>query len=335
MKKLFTLLTSAFITVTSFGQTIDNAGMETWRTGTAGFGPVIPIEAPHYWYGFDSLIIAAGEAFGSIISAGDDWKQQIFEENTFVHGGSAAALCVTVKQDTLGFMPGTLSNAQPVFNAGVIAGGGDPADAVAFDGGTPTTLRVTSASAWVAFLPGKDPVSGAFGGTDAGVMNVQAIATIAGEDSVVGVGAAIIAPTTSYVQVTATVNYTTTAYNVHTVRIIFASGGAAGAALDSSMLYVDDVSMVGEPQAVTHVAYKNNVVKVYPSPTNGTIYLNGPTNGGYTCSVSNVMGQVVASQQLKGSDKMELTAQPEGIYAYTITDRTGEIVQTGKVQVER
>lgn len=335
MKKLFTLLALAFISTSSFGQTINNPGMETWRTNTAGTGPVIPIAAPHYWFGFDSLVIAAGEAFGSIIGAGDDWKRQIFEENTFVHSGSAAALCVTVKQDTLGFFPGTLSNAQPVFNAGVIAGGGDPADAVAFDGGTPTTLRVTSASAWVAYLPGKDPGTGAFGGADEANMNVQAIATIAGEDSVVGVGSVNIAPTTSYVQVTATVNYTTTAYNVHTVRIIFASGGASGAALDSSMLYVDDVSMVGEPQAVNSVTYKSNVVKVYPSPTNGTLYINGPANGGYTCTVANVMGQVVATQALNGMDKMELHTQPEGIYAFTVTDRQGTVVQTGKVQVER
>lgn len=335
MKNLFTLLALAFISTSSFGQTINNPGMETWRINTAGTGPVIPIAAPHHWYGFDSLVIAAGEAFGAFIGAGDDWKRQIFEENTFVHSGSAAALCVTVKQDTLGFFPGTLSNAQPVFNAGVVAGGGDPADAIAFDGGTPTTLRITSASAWVAYLPGKDPSTGAFGGADVANMNVQAIATIAGEDSVVGVGSVNITPTTSYVQVTATVNYTTTAYNVHTVRIIFASGGASGTPLDSSMLYVDDVSMVGEPQTVNNLTYKNNIVRVYPTPTNGIIYINGPANGGYTFTVSNVVGQVVATQQLNGTDEIDLNKQPAGVYAYTVTDRHGEVVQTGKVQIER
>lgn len=334
MKKLFTLLASVFVAATSMGQTINNAGMETWRTNTAGTSPIIPIAAPHYWYGFDSLIIAAGQAFGAIIGAGNDWKQQIFQESTFVHGGSAAAKCISAKQDTLGFFPGTLSNAEPVFDAGVIAGGGSPEDAVAFEGGTPTTLRVTSVSAWVAYLPGKDPVSGAFGGADQGVMSVQAIATVGLEDSVVGTGTVNVGWSPAYTQITANVNYTTTAYNVHTVRIIFASGGGLGAALDSSIMYVDDVSMVGEPQSVKNVAYNSNIVKVYPNPTNGMIYLNGAANSGYTCTVSSITGQVVATKQLTGTDHIDISTQSTGLYVYTITDSFGSVVQSGKIHLE-
>lgn len=334
MKKIFILFTVLVASVTSFAQAIDNPGMETWRTNSAGTGPVIAITAPTSWYGFDSLVIAGGEAFGAIIGAGSDWKKQLYQENTFVHGGSAAAKLITVKQDTLGLVPGTMSNAQPTFDAGVIAGGGDPASALGFTGGTATNLRITSATAWVAYFPGKDATTGVFGGPDKGVMNVQALATVGSKpDSVVGLGGAMIDPSTSYVSVTANLTYNTTAYNVHTVRIIFSSGGGSGASLDSSIMYVDDVSMVGEPQSVSNVAYNANVVKIYPNPSEGVFYLDGPTNSGYTCTVSTATGSVVTTRTLKGADKMDISSQPTGLYMYSIANAAGEVVQTGKLTV--
>jgi hypothetical protein len=333
MKKICTSL-AVLLAAGASAQTIDNAGMETWRAGTSGTAPVVTIAAPTQWHGFDSLVVAAGQLFGSIIGAGSDWKQQIYQENTFVHGGSAAAKLITVEQDVLGFIPGTLANAEPVLDAGVLAGGGDPQDAISFSGGTATTLRPTTVSAWVAFYAGKDATSGAFGGDDAGVLNVQAIATVAGADSVVGVGSATIAPSAAYTEITANVDYTTTDYNVHTVRIIFASGGGSGGgALDSSILFVDDVSMTGVPQAVTNVYGGVQVVKVAPNPATGMLYLNGLANAGYTCTLMSVTGRIMATQQLKGADKINISAIPSGLYIYRITDVTGVTVQTGKVDI--
>jgi hypothetical protein len=265
MKKIFLIFSVVTAPVWAGAQTIANAGMEAWRSNSAGTSPVVPIAAPVAWFGLDSLVISAGQAFGSLIGAGDNWNRQTYEENTFVHGGSAAVKLISVKQDTLGILPGTLVNAQPLLNLSAVTGGGNATDAIIFEGGTSTTLRPTSVSAWVAYLPGKDATTGAFGGPDKGLLNVQAIATVDGADSVVGNAAAIIDPSTAYVSVTAPVTYTTTAYNVHTVRIIFSGGGGTGAPLDSSILYVDDVSMVGEPQAVKNV-YNSNSYKVYPNP---------------------------------------------------------------------
>ncbi|GAA4467208.1 hypothetical protein GCM10023093_22670 [Nemorincola caseinilytica] len=342
MKKIFIIFSALFVSAASFGQGIINPGMEAWHSATAGGTPPaapVPIAAPNAWHGFDSLIIAAGQAFGPFIGSDPAtavWNRQLFEENTFVHGGAAAAKLITVKQDTLGFMPGMVSDAEPTFNPGVIAGGGDPASALSFTGGTSTNLRVNSVTAWVAYMPGKDATTGAFGGDDKGLFNVQALATVGSKtDSVVGLGGVNIDASSSYTSVTANVTYTTTDYNVHTIRITFSSGGGgtSGEALDSSILYVDDVSMLGDPQSVGGVAYNANVVRVYPNPSEGILYLEGPALGGYTCTVSSVTGSVVATQTVKGTEKLDLTAQPAGLYLYTIVSPAGETVQTGKVSI--
>ena len=74
MKKLYTLLLTLTAGSCAFAQTVPNAGMETWRTGTSGTSPVFNIQAPGQWYGMDSLIIADGETYGPLIGAGNNWN---------------------------------------------------------------------------------------------------------------------------------------------------------------------------------------------------------------------------------------------------------------------
>lgn len=334
MKKIFLGLSFVVAPLLVDAQTIANAGMEAWRSNSAGTSPVVPIAAPVSWYGLDSLVISAGQAFGPLIGGGSDWNRQTYEENTFVHGGSAAVKLISVKQDTLGILPGTLVNAQPLLNLSAITGGGDATDAILFEGGTPTTLRPTSVTAWVAYMPGKDTTTGAFGGPDRGLLNVQAIATVDGVDSIVGTAVGTIDPSTAYVSVTAPVTYTTTAYNVHTVRIIFASGGGLGAALDSSILYVDDVSMVGEPQYVRNV-YNAHTYKVHPNPASNKLYVSGKGEKGDEIIVLSLMGSVVLRKPLDDSMEADLTNLTSGMYFYRITNNTGITIQTGKVQIVR
>ncbi len=334
MKKFLLIFSVIAAPVWAGAQTIANADMEAWRSNSAGSSPIVPIAAPVAWFGLDSLIISAGQAFGPLIGGGDDWNRQTYEENLFVHGGSAAVKLITVHQDTLGFMPGTLVNAQPLLNLSAITGGGNATDAIVFEGGTATTLRPTSVTAWVAYLPGKDATTGAFGGPDKGLLNVQAIATVDGADSIVGNAAAIIDPSTAYVSVTAPVTYTTTAYNVHTVRIIFASGGGSGAPLDSSILYVDDVSMVGEPQAVSAV-YHANSYKVHPNPASNKLYITTDKHNSDELTILSGTGSVAMRQTLNSHNEVDLSTLAAGMYVYQITSKNGIVLQTGKVQVAR
>lgn len=333
MKKIFSTLTSLIISGVSIGQTFDNAGMETWRTGSTGTSPVITVQAPTQWYGFDSMVVALGQSFGAIIGAGSDWHPQLFQENTLKKSGSSSAKIMTVKQDTLGYFSGLLSNAAVNVDVAALTLGGDPMSAVSFEGGTPVTLRITSVSAWVAYFAGKDEVTGMMGGPDEGVLTVQAIALIGGVDSVIGTGSVNIAPSSTFTQVTADVTYTTTGYDINKVRVLFASSGGSGSQLDSSTLYVDDVTMVGVPQSVAYTNASQNVVKIYPTPANNVIYFNGPATQTMHCVISTVSGQSVGTLPIAGNTTMDVTNLSDGLYLYTITNTDGTVAQRGKISV--
>jgi hypothetical protein len=340
MKKIYFVLCALAISSVSFAQmpiAITNPGFETWRTNTSGSGPTININAPTDWYGFDSLIINAEEqlvpAFLYPGYSPTDLHAQVFQENTRVHGGSHSAKIISVKQDTLGIFAGSLINAQPSLNIAVLTGGGSLNNAIDYAGGTASTLRVTDASAWVEYFPGKDSLGNP--GVDSGTFVVQAISTIAGVDSVVGTGTLNIGATASFTQVTVTVSYIDTVDLVNKVRIIFGSGPLNGS-LDSSTLYVDDVTMEGITQtinAVHNVTTQNDLVKVYPNPATGIIHLDGPQNAGLSCELVSVSGQVVATKALTGSDELNVSYLPAGMYFYTISDNKGNKVQKGNVTV--
>src|ERR1700733_553129 len=98
MKKIYLIVCLLIACNGAFAQTFANAGMETWRNSTSGTSPSFAVHAPTQWYGFDSLIIADGESFGSFIGAGSNWHAQLFQEATIVHSGSNSAKLMTLKQ---------------------------------------------------------------------------------------------------------------------------------------------------------------------------------------------------------------------------------------------
>jgi hypothetical protein len=129
-------------------------------------------------------------------------------------------------------------------------------------------------------------------------------------------------------------------YKVDTVRIVFASGGAGSTGpLDSSILYVDDVTMTGVTQTIINsvptVTDGAEVVKVYPNPAKGMLYLNGPANEKLECTLYAVDGRQVAHKAVNGTTGIAINELTAGTYLYAITNDNGIIVQRGKVEVSR
>ena len=343
MRRIYFILFTMAIACTAGAQTILNAGMETWRSNSAGgsSGPSFTIQAPGSWYGFDSTIIEDGEMYGPLLGAGSNWHTQLFEEDTIVNSGSKSAKLMTVLQDTFGYVGCIMSNAQIGLDLAAIFAGGitNPLDALTFSGGTETTLRIMTVSAYVMLKGGIDTMTHMMGGNDTGLLAVQAVCTAYGPDSVIGNGFVQIPPGSSFTQVTANVIYNDTISSCDLVRIIFSSSSSlaiSGTSLDSTTLYVDDVSMTGVPEM--HVGVKNitaekAMVKVYPNPASGAIYFDGPQNAGLSVKLISVSGQIAAIQKLKGNDMLPVENLAPGIYSYMITDSVGSIVQQGKVSV--
>lgn len=335
MKKIILLFCAVVAGTASFAQTIPGGDMEVWRTGTAGDTNPITVAAPTSWYGADSIFIGLGETLGAFptLNIPDTvWHQQLFEESNpiHVHGGAHSARIMTTYQDTLLF-PGTMSNSQAnvhiTFTPPGISG-------ISFSGGLLTSERPTSVSAWVQYFPGKDSITHAFGGADTGILTVTAISRVSGT---IGTGIALIGPSSSWMQITAIVNYTDTINSADTMRINFASSGGARHTLDSSILYADDVTMASRPQtshdAVQHIA-SNNTIKVYPNPATNAIFFDGG-QAGEICTLVAADGQLVATKVLTGNDALNVANLPAGSYFYSITDRAGKAVQNGHVSLSK
>jgi hypothetical protein len=318
----------------AFAQTVPNGGMESWRNNTSGSSPVIPIHAPIEWYGFDSLIISFGEMYGPLIdpSSGSDWKAQLFEESTIKNSGAKSAKLMTLQQDVITLASGILSNANVDIDVPAIIAGADPATAVTYSGGTPVTLRINTVSAWVEYFPGIDTSTG-LTGVDTGLLTVQAISTYGGQDSIIGIGVAIIPPCSTFTQITANVIYSDTTYTTDLMRIIFSSSGGSMNPLDSSTLYIDDVSMAGSPQTGTvgiRATQNIKAVHVYPNPASDALYFEGGEN--LQIRLASVNGQAIVAPK-RSDNSVDVSALPSGLYFYTLTDASGAPVQRGKVVV--
>lgn len=333
MKKLYFF---AIVLLTAFvgrAQTIPNAGMEAWRTGSAGVFPTtVTVEAPTQWYAADSTIIGMGQTLGPLVGIPPSaWKRQCFKESSITHGGSYSAKLMTRDQDTLGIFPGILSNANATV-AITFSGGSPSFGGVSYHGGTKVTQRPTSVKAWVRYNAGVDATGAP--GIDSGRLTVQALSTIGGRDSIVGIGIATIPPTGgTWIEVTAPVTYTLIDSLIDTVRITFTSSRGINN-MDSSTLYVDDLSMTTEPQSVSEVS-AHRIASVYPNPATGSLYIDGAYNDKTTLTMMSVSGQLVATKTLTGKDVIDLTALAPGIYCYTISDDSNSVLQKGQVTVTK
>ena len=154
MKKIYFLLLALMAGIISFAQTVPNAGMETWRTNSSGSGPTVPVYAPESWYGFDSLIIEDEENFLPLAYLGyhpSHLYAQLYQENTIKNSGLSSAKIMTLRQDTIGLVPGSLSNAKIGINVTALISGGTLTSATTFSGGTAVSLKITSVSAYVKY----------------------------------------------------------------------------------------------------------------------------------------------------------------------------------------
>lgn len=323
MKRICLFIALSVLSVTSFAQ-IGNPGMEDWRTTFAGFPfPTISISNPKLWSSTDSLALTVGPLIG-----GSGFTRQVFKETVKVHSGAASAKVMSAYQDTLGLLPGLLTNAKIEVDLATTN--------VNFTGGTAVTVMPQTVSAWVAYSPGIDSTTDTIG-YDEGTLVVQAYASVWSVDSMVGSGFVNITPSDTFYQVTATLDYTTSDFPVHTLRILFTSGGGTGDVLDSSTLYVDDLSMTSTPNPPPPVSASavrgGEQVQVFPNPAKGSVYVTVPDNGEYTYKVLSISGQTISHNVVKGTGKIDISGLAAGIYLYTVTGPDRNVVKHGKLTV--
>ncbi len=310
MKRTFTLIAAALLAGQMQAQSL-YGDMEVWRTYNAGFPPK-SLEAPQGWNCPDSIAVTLGPFVG-----GGTYAKQLFK-TTDAHSGSYAAKVMTVTQGSFGSIPGLLTNATIEVDV--------TNQTFALSGGTPLVGRVNYINAWVKYSPMGDDSA-----------NIAANAIITGgasdgTDSSLGMGYAAFGALSSYTLISIPLTYDDPNSQPDAIQVIFASSGSQ--AVDSSVLYVDDVSYTLFPAAVTTVA--NNIkVSCYPNPAHNTFYVQGPDNMELHWQACNISGQVTGTAIIKGNTPVDRSAYMPGMYFYTVTDTKGNVLQRSKFTVER
>lgn len=311
MKKLYALI---FIAA-SFSATAQNmqGTMETWHNYSVGF-PSVALEAPSGWGGSDSLICNFGIVIGSV-------SKQLYK-STDAHSGTSAAMLMTKTQGILGSFPAVMTNADIAFNIADTS--------IAISGGVAVTDRLGNLSAWIKYLPK---------GSDSASISVLAVikgAGAGGADSIVGGGYLSIGATPNYTNVNVLIEYddTSAATIPNALQVIFSSSGI-DTATDSSMLFVDDVTVSKFPSGIKIPLFNGEEVKCFPNPTTGIINLTSTMNETLTWQAVNMNGQVVAAQTFTGNAKADVSHLSAGMYFYNIINSDGEKIKQGKFEVKK
>lgn len=308
MKKLFTL---AFVFAGfTAGAQLQNSSMETWNTYTSD---TATLEQPDHWYGSDSLVYGVASTF--FLSP----YKQVFQD-THAHSGTYAAKLVSEDVGGLvGVAPGVLGNGQIAVDI--------QNSTFSYSGGTPVTQRVIFVNAWIDYQPQ---------GTDEGYIQVQAVLTGQGQggvDSIVGTGEFFTDGTSGYESVSVAVDYVDANVFPDKVLITFWSSSEVGNGTEGSTMWVDDVSISTLSAGSTQKAAQS--VKCYPNPSTGMVNLFSTSGEVLTLRVYSVSGQLVHTQEFKGSAQADLANLSAGMYFYQVAAPSGTILQHDKLTISK
>lgn len=312
MKRLSTLLSLLAITFLANAQNLQGT-METWQNYNVG---LTQLQKPAGWRGIDSLVFA----LGPLVSPGTQFERQLFQSST-AHNGAYAALLYNADQGTtLGVVPGLMSNA--VVNVDIIN------QTYTMTGGTPVNLRIDTVKAWVRYLPR---------GVDEGAMTALAVlsgAGAGGTDSVVGTGFTTITAANTYTEIMAVLSYPNN-ITPNALQVVFAGSADFTNAVDSTELYIDDVSAVGSV-GIKMQLFEEPVVEVYPNPAKNIVYINNLKAETVNMELYSIAGAKVMQTNVgKGKTEADISSVAGGTYFFQVKNKAGDIIQTGRLNVAK
>ena len=334
-KHLFGTLFFAAAAYTGFAQTpaISNPGFEPWIDYMA---TTESRESPESWYGSDQI---TGEYSVILEFMGATAEKQVFK-STDKHSGDFATRLLTIKlSDSLGNIPGILTNSEITADIDIMDPDLDFAmvmSSLIYSGGTPMYgKKVDSVSAWVK--------TGA-GNTDNSAIIISAmkksVSASTGADTMISIGSGkgLISPGESgYHKVSVPMEYLPEAAgegtSTDTLIIAFLSSlvdEEGTVATEGNELFVDDVELIySGPSSIHQPVLSEIKVLVHPNPAKDEVWFNLNVNeraGDYELSIADIAGRNVYNRQLTEQiNGIDISGWAAGTYVYSLFNkRTGQ-----------
>ncbi len=130
------------------------------------------------------------------------------------------------------------------------------------------------------------------------------------------------APITATSGFSTTFDWTAPASGTGSVKLSLALNAVDGDNTSSGDAY--NTSQVTLSEASTSVSNINagNILKVYPNPASGTIYIAGITTAGYTISINDINGRTIKTQPLSTThNAIDISALDKGVYYIQMTSK--------------
>ncbi len=340
-KLLFSaLVVSALFTAHGiYAQSFPNAGLESWHTLTSG---TLSLEAPNNWHGTDSLIAAIAPV-AAVAGYPISPAKQLYKSSDRHSGEFAAEIQTKFAGNTVGNIPGVLSNANIAIDfMGLITGGNlsDPAailQYLSYSEATPVNNIVDTVSAWVKLESAN---------LDTAMITVMAVKKVpasGGGDStaVVGAGEYLVVPgTNAYTRVAVPVLYMGSDVPQELIVVFTSSNPLADTTHAGNKLLVDDVafSYKSNGTSIQQPLLGEQIALVYPNPAKGTVYFNlNPQERAeeYQLTVTDISGRVVLHEQLKTAvNAKNVKNWAKGAYFYNLGNTRNGRAAKGKFVVE-
>ncbi len=224
-----------------------------------------------------------------------------------IHTGSAAIKLITL------FV--LIQNANGIATTGNIN-----VAAQTIDGGIPYTLRPDSLTGWYKC----DPQGGDYGFVDFSLLDA------AGTDTV---GFAHFQTPTSAVSTYTYFSVPIVYYNANTPALsrCVMSSSAGFTSVLNSVLIVDDIDLVFNPDGIHEPLFGNAAVSYHVSSNRLTV--NSRQHAALT--ILDITGKLVFDSKVtEGTSEFMLTGLATGIYAFLLTDDSGKNVSSGKFNVQ-
>jgi len=319
MKKTLVLLILLFRVFPSKAQHIVNGNMEHWHDVGAPVNSYCP---DSNWHGLDSMVITIGKGF--IDPGSQGYVAQVYGSQN-AHTLNFGAWLLTTFQDTgttnIGMTAGCLTNGTIVMDDNaVIVNHQNILDNISFTGGMPVTAaqRPLAVGAWIRYLPTAP---------DTGHILIRVLNS---SGTVIGsADTAITAEITTYSFFAPYIHYTSTDTSAALQITFMSSPLGSNRGHQGSSMWIDDVRYL-PTTSVQQTSAIEHVMRFYPNPSTGIVYLYSNVTDKLSWQVFNTNGQVIVNEELSANNRKDLSNLPAGTYFYNILNNKGEVVQKDK-----